>query len=133
MPANESVNAQFHKLSGIRILLADDSPDNQLLIKQILLKHGASVELASDGQEAIDKAFPSLFDIILMDVQMPVVDGYQATRTLRSKGFTKPILALTAHAMTEEKQRSKDAGCDAHLTKPINTMELVDTIVAFVR
>jgi signal transduction histidine kinase/CheY-like chemotaxis protein len=129
--SKDLVAADLGRLSGLHILLADDSPDNQLLIKRILIKHGASVELANNGQEAIDLAQHLSFDIVLMDVQMPVVDGYQATRKLRTIGFEKPILALTAHAMTEERQRSKDAGCNAHLTKPVNTVELVESILRF--
>jgi PAS domain S-box-containing protein len=115
-------------LSNLHILVADDSIDNQMLVKRILSKNGATVELASNGEEAFEKGMASQFDLVLMDLQMPMVDGYEATRRLRAKGFTKPIVALTAHAMLEERAKTKEAGCNAHLTKPINSVELIETI-----
>lgn len=119
---------QALRLSGIRVLLAEDSIDNQFLVTQVLMKYGAKVEIANDGEEAIQKALTSEFDIILMDIQMPRVDGYEAGRALRSNGYTKPIIALTAHAMAEERARTRAAGCNAHLTKPLNQPELINTV-----
>ncbi|RYZ51738.1 MAG: response regulator, partial [Proteobacteria bacterium] len=120
-------------LLDLRILVADDSTDNQMLVKRILTKHGASVELANNGEEAIEKGMSAEFDLVLMDLQMPKVDGYEATRSLRAKGFKKPIIALTAHAMLEERIKTKEAGCNAHLTKPINSVELIETIKSLSR
>ncbi len=118
----------YERLSKMRVLLADDSTDNQFLIAGILKKHGAVVEVANDGEEAIRKALDSEFDLVLMDIQMPGVDGYEATRALRLNGYEKPIIALTAHAMSEERVRTRAAGCTGHLTKPINQPELIDAI-----
>lgn len=115
-------------LSDLHILVADDSTDNQMLVKRILAKNGALVDLANNGEEAIEKGMAKDFDLVLMDLQMPKVDGYEATRSLRAKGFLKPIIALTAHAMLEERIKTKEAGCNAHLTKPINSVELIETI-----
>jgi signal transduction histidine kinase/ActR/RegA family two-component response regulator len=115
-------------LSGTRILLAEDSEDNQMLIRQFLSAAGASIEIAENGSVAVEKALQSDYDIILMDVMMPVCDGYEATRRLRSIGFRKPIVALTAHALREECERSYSEGCDEHLTKPINWRLLISTI-----
>jgi len=122
-----------NRLSTLKILLADDSTDNQFLVSRVLRKHGASVEIASDGEEAIHKALDSEFDLVLMDIQMPRVNGYDATRALRRNGFVKPVIALTAHAMIEERARTRDAGCSGHLTKPINQSELIETIEQLVR
>ncbi len=121
------------KLRGIHILLADDSSDNQFLVSHMLSKHGAIVDTADNGLEAYRKAIKGGFDLVLMDIQMPVMDGYESTRNLREAGFKKPIVALTAHAMAEERARTKAAGCSGHLTKPLDQVELVNTIMNLVK
>ena len=116
-----------------RILLAEDGPDNQRLISFLLKQAGAQVELAEDGQIAVDKALAEVegdepFDVILMDMQMPVMDGHEAARLLRRKGYTGPIIALTAHAMASVRDGCIRAGCDDFLTKPINCAKLFEAI-----
>lgn len=118
-------------LSGIRILLAEDFPDNQLLMRLYLSGSGAEVDVANNGEEAVTKAKNGKYDIVLMDIQMPIKDGIQATRELRAAGFTQPILALTAHAMNEEVARSLAAGCNAHLTKPITKPVLIEAVRSY--
>lgn len=115
-------------LKDVRVLLVDDSPDNEELIRFYLTNDGAKVEVAHDGFEAIEAAQKGAHDVVLMDVQMPGMDGLEATRRLRSRGYKTPIIALTAHALREEVNRSLSAGCDAHLTKPITRKELMDQI-----
>lgn len=114
---------------NLRVLIVDDSPDNLALMKVYLKKGSSLIETASNGQEAIDKALKADFDIVLMDIQMPLLDGLEATRKLRALGFKKPIIALTAHALKEEVDKSIQAGCNAHLAKPVSRKELVDVII----
>ncbi len=126
---HSDVILKVDSLNGARILVADDSSDNLIYIQSILAKQGATVETAVNGREAFKSCMRGKFDIVLMDIQMPVMDGYEATRALREAGYQKPIIALTAHAMAEERARSLAAGCNLHITKPINGVELVGAIL----
>jgi PAS domain S-box-containing protein len=116
-------------LAGRRVLVAEDGPDNQRLVRHYLEKAGASVEIAENGRIALERitADPG-FDAVLMDVQMPEMDGHEATRRLRRGGFRGPIIALTAHAMSEERDAILASGCDGFLTKPVARTTLVETI-----
>ncbi|MGE0634713.1 MAG: response regulator, partial [Pseudobdellovibrionaceae bacterium] len=118
-------------IGGKRILLAEDSPDNQLLVQKLLAKWGAIVDVVENGQEAVTQASRTHYDAILMDMQMPVMDGYSATRILREKGYTKTIIAFTAHAMKEDRQQCLDAGCDDYLTKPVNLNQTLAVLAKF--
>ena len=118
-------------LSG-RILLAEDGADNQRLISYFLRKAGAEVEIAENGRIAVEKLTERLstdepFDMVLMDMQMPELDGYGAAAKLREMGIRTPIVALTAHAMSGDRERCLNAGCDDYATKPINRPKLVQT------
>lgn len=115
-------------LDGVSILLVEDSEDNQALFSRFLTLEGAKVELANNGAEGVDKAFKGDHDVILMDIQMPVLDGYGAITSLRQKGFDKPIIALTAHGMKEDRQRCLEAGASDYLTKPVNRVALIKQV-----
>ena len=125
-------NVATRDLTGVSVLLAEDGLDNQLLIQLLLRKAGATVEIVDNGRSAVKKALAQPFDVVLMDVQMPEMDGHEATRILRERGYDKPILALTAHAMTTDRQRSLAAGCNAHLSKPIDRDRLLETVAEHV-
>ena len=131
-PSALKPKARESDFSGLRVLLAEDGPDNQRLIRHHLVKLGAEVELVADGQQALERCrareSEHPFDIVLMDMQMPVMDGYAATAALRRAGFARPIIALTAHAMSHDRQRCLDAGCDDYLTKPINRTAFVECL-----
>lgn len=122
--------------SRLRILVAEDNLVNQKLIKRILEKQGHTVTLVDNGRSAIDKVKDETFDIVLMDIQMPEMDGVEAVRHIRRLGdgvkCAIPIVALTAHALTEERQRYLEAGMNGYATKPINQAELFATIGSLV-
>lgn len=115
-------------LLGIKVLLVEDSPDNQILIQMYLEKEGAEVTVVSDGALGVKSALTDEFDVILMDIQMPVLDGHEATKILRTAKFKKPIVALTAHAFKEEQAKCLESGFTDFLTKPIKRSILIDTL-----
>jgi PAS domain S-box-containing protein len=123
----ESVAYGESRITG-RVLLAEDGPDNQLLIRHLLEQAGAVVTIAENGRLAVDKAKAGSFDLILMDMQMPELDGYGATSELRRLGIRVPVIALTAHAMSDDREKCMRAGCSDYLTKPLDTDLLLKTV-----
>jgi PAS domain S-box-containing protein len=117
-----SVEEGLGRLKGARILVAEDNSINQLVIKDLLEQVGIVVDLAANGQEAVEMVAQAPYDLVLMDLQMPVMDGLEACRKIREQDRFKtlPILAMTAHAMVEDRQRCLKAGMDDHVTKPID-------------
>ncbi|MBI5874369.1 MAG: response regulator [Deltaproteobacteria bacterium] len=126
------------ELRPLCILLAEDNVDNRLLIQSYLKKTPYKIDIAENGQIAVEKFMSGKYDIVFMDMQMPVMDGYTAAREIRKREVEKgveaaPIIALTAHALKEEEKKSLDAGCNAHLTKPIKKVKLLETIKEYTR
>lgn len=114
-----------------KILVVDDSPDNLNLLSYYMHSAGATVDKANDGAEAIQKVHSGQYDIILMDLQMPVMNGYAATEVLRKEGYRKPIIALTAHTLKEVGQRCQKTGFDTCIIKPVARKDLLQTITEF--
>ncbi len=129
-----------------RVLLAEDGPDNQRLIAFVLRKAGADVTVVENGQKAMEYALATYpgwgrrqgdpaepFEVVLMDMQMPIMDGYEATRRLRDAGYDRPVIALTAHAMEHDRTKCLDAGCDDYVAKPIDRRKLIELVHRYAR
>jgi CheY-like chemotaxis protein len=130
--ANEQFIDNVHSLVG-RVLLAEDGEDNQNLIAGHLRKVGVTVVVAPNGREAVEQVKAHAFDLVLMDMQMPEIDGYTATRTLRDLGYMLPIIALTANAMAEDRSKCLEAGCSEYLPKPISRAQLLRAAAKFLK
>ena len=130
-------NTTESRLDGCRLLVVDDGRDNQRILRFILEEAGAHVDIADEGQAGVARAVAaeeagSAYHIILMDLQMPVMDGLEATRRLKECGVSAPVIAITAYATTQDRRRSLDAGCVEFVTKPIIPEQLVDVVARHV-
>jgi two-component system, sensor histidine kinase len=133
-PAVRQVAAAAPASGNARLLLVEDNAINQRVVLAMLRKKGYTLDVANNGQEALEQMEANEpYDLILMDVQMPVLDGLETTRAIRADGRWNdlPIIAMTAHAMTGDKERCLSAGMDAYLTKPLKAPQLIDTIEKF--
>ena len=113
-----------------KILLVEDQEMNRDMLSRRLTKRGYDVAIAVDGAEGVDKARSESPDLILMDMSLPVMDGWEATRTLKGDETTRsiPVVALTAHAMSTDREKALEAGCDAYETKPVELPKLLGTM-----
>lgn len=118
-----------------KILIVDDNQDSRDLVVKVLKNRGYQMVEAVDGEDALEKATAENPDIILMDISIPKLDGYEVTRRLKSQEKFKniPIIALTAHAMKGDKEKAMQAGCDGYITKPISVHELPDQIKSYLK
>jgi CheY-like chemotaxis protein len=126
--AGETESSGETSTSGLRVLLAEDNAVNQRLISRLLQKMGHQVTLAADGQAALHFLSENEFDLIAMDMQMPVMDGIEATQKIRATGAASgghiPIVAMTANAFEEDRRRCFDAGMDGHVVKPVSAQSI---------
>jgi len=127
-PAGADAADTAGSIAGVRILLAEDHRDMHFALRASLEGAGAMVESARDGREAVDRAMSAPFDVVLMDLRMPNMDGLQATRALRRQGYAVPVIALTADPATLRRAEALDAGCDACLSKPFKVDDLIASI-----
>ncbi|NPA55710.1 MAG: response regulator [Epsilonproteobacteria bacterium] len=130
-PTQESLKADITTLKGSRILLTEDNQTNQEIILGLLEDSGIIIDIANNGQEALEKFKTNKYELIFMDLQMPIMDGYEATKLIRAIDKDIPIVALTANAMKEDIEKTKKAGMNKHLNKPINVEELYATLLHF--
>ena len=118
----------------MKVLLVEDNEMNRDMLSRRLVRNGYEVVMAVDGQQAITMAAAEKPAIILMDMSLPVIDGWEATRRVKADPATKaiPVIALTAHAMAEDEKKARDAGCDDFDTKPVDIQRLVGKIKALI-
>jgi len=128
----ETVNIVPNSVSG-HVLVVEDSPDNQDLIAKYLIKAGATVDVVDNGLMAMQKALTREYDLILMDVQMPVMDGLTATKKLRAEQYTKPIVMITAHSLKEDRDKCLAAGANDYLTKPVDLCHFYKTLQVYLK
>src|SRR5204863_5875171 len=133
--AGKNEAARGIKVKG-NILVAEDGAENQALIEAYLRDAGATVEIVGNGQLAVEKAMAAWnakqpYDLILMDIQMPVLDGWRATMRLREQGYRPPIVALTANAMAGDRDRCLNVGCNDFISKPIDPAKLLKTCARY--
>ncbi|MHC5060965.1 MAG: response regulator [Planctomycetota bacterium] len=114
------------------ILVAEDTPTSQLLIETLLKNIGCEVVIAQDGAEALEKIKLQDFDLVIMDIRMPNMSGYEATERMRKEGYTLPIVALTAYASADDREKCLNAGCDDYLSKPLDQKKLGEIIRKYV-
>jgi len=129
---DENVRIVPNTVSG-HVLVVEDSPDNQDLIAKYLIKAGATVEVVDNGLMAVQKALTDPYDLILMDVQMPIMDGLTATKKLRSEGYKNPIVNITANAMKEDRDKCIAAGADDYLTKPVDVSRFYKVLQTYLK
>jgi two-component system cell cycle response regulator DivK len=115
-----------------KILLVEDNEMNRDMLSRRLVRNGHEVSIAIDGQQGVDMALAQLPDLILMDMSLPVIDGWEATRRVRGNDATRtiPVIALTAHAMAGDREKAMEAGCDDYDTKPVEITRLLGKITA---
>ncbi len=131
-----SATQRVRRLEGLRILVAEDNEINQLVIQAMLSPEGPTLVFASDGEQAVQRVTedgPTAYHLVLMDLQMPVMDGYEATSRIRAIAPGLPIVAQTAHVLTDTIEQCQAAGMVAHVSKPVDRHQLIEIILRHAR
>ncbi len=128
---DKKLRCNINMLRGCKILLVDDNEINQEIVMGLLENSKIELDIVSNGKEAIDRFKPNIYTLILMDIQMPIMDGYEATKIIRQKDKNIPIIAITANAMKDDIAKSLNSGMNSHINKPINVEELYETILKY--
>ena len=121
---------QSPSYSQLRVLVAEDQEINQMVIEEVLSHYDCDVTLVANGKEAVDAISEIEFDVVLMDIQMPIMNGYEATQKIRAFNSEIPIYALSASVMESDRKASIDAGMNGHLSKPINAVEIEEALAS---
>ena len=129
---NPQLGDESHQKVTASILVGEDTPSSQMLIEVLLKNIGCEVVIAQDGVEVLEKMKLQHFDLIIMDIRMPNMSGYEVTKVLRKEGYTIPIVALTAYATTNDRIKCINAGCDAYLSKPLDQKKLYEVIKKYI-
>jgi PAS domain S-box-containing protein len=129
-PSGGAERGPVTRLAGARILLVEDCADTRAFLVEMLTIAGAEVDVAENGRDGVERALAGRHSLVLMDMQMPVLDGITATRELRQRGYAKPVVAISAHAFASERSRCLASGCNAFIAKPVRSVELVEAVAA---
>jgi CheY-like chemotaxis protein len=134
-PESRDGSAAVSGTPAVRVLLVEDNELNRDMLSRRLAKKGYSVDIAVDGAQGIEMAISTRPDLILMDMSLPVIDGWEAVRTLKANDLVRgiPIIALTAHAMSDDRAKALDAGCDEYDTKPVELTRLLKKMESVLR
>lgn len=134
-PSNDQPSTAGYLRSMSKILIVEDNEMNRDMLSRRLIRRGYEVVMAVDGQEGVEAAQQHLPDIVLMDMSLPVLDGYDATRRIKALDATRmiPVIALTAHAMASDRERALEAGCDEYESKPLDLGRLIEKIEALIQ
>jgi CheY-like chemotaxis protein len=126
------MNQQTFNWSSKTILIAEDVESNFLFLEEVIGKTGANILWATNGKKALDMFHKNKIDLVLMDIQMPVMNGFDATRAIKLENPKVPIISQTAYAMAEDKTKSLEAGCDDYIAKPIPSQKLLEMISRYI-
>jgi CheY-like chemotaxis protein len=129
--SSKKLKRDINRIRNCKILLVEDNRINQEIILGLLEKSKIEIDIASNGKEAIEKFRPNIYTLILMDIQMPRMDGYETTKIIRQKDIKIPIIAITANAMKKDIEKTREYGMNGHINKPIDVEELFKTIIKY--